>query len=69
MISFHHVVGCEFFQYQCDNGQCISSSFATCDGTQDCSDGSDEEGCGKYMYPPLLYVYIQACLNEFVWRG
>ena len=37
---------CSSFQYECDNGQCIVDDYQ-CDGDEDCSDGSDEEGCGK----------------------
>ena len=35
---------CYSYQYECDSGQCIGSSLA-CDGSEDCYDGSDEEGC------------------------
>ncbi|XP_070569906.1 polycystin-1-like protein 2 [Ptychodera flava] len=36
---------CSFLQFTCNSGQCISG-VAMCDGTEDCSDGSDETvGC------------------------
>ena len=37
---------CQDRAFRCSNGQCIYSG-DRCDGTQDCTDGSDESGCGK----------------------
>lgn len=35
---------CSTHQFQCAKGQCIPDSW-TCDGENDCGDGSDEELC------------------------
>lgn len=37
-------ITCNPEEFTCANGQCISKDFA-CNGQEDCSDGSDEEGC------------------------
>ncbi|KAL5515297.1 hypothetical protein EMCRGX_G000448 [Ephydatia muelleri] len=36
---------CLWFQFSCNNGNCISSSL-TCNNLDDCGDNSDEIGCG-----------------------
>lgn len=33
--------------FPCDDGGCTTFSIARCDGTKDCTDGSDETNCGK----------------------
>ena len=45
---------CSSVAFRCNNGQCIRSS-DRCDGTRDCTDGSDETtGCGELQ---LLCVW------------
>lgn len=39
-------IECEPSQFQCGNGRCIPSVWQ-CDGDVDCTDGSDENMCGK----------------------
>ncbi|XP_070548271.1 low-density lipoprotein receptor-like [Ptychodera flava] len=36
---------CDSEEYQCDNDECIPSSYK-CDGVNDCEDNSDELDCG-----------------------
>lgn len=49
----HHVVqffilGClKDIEFQCNASVCIDM-IRRCDTKQDCVDGKDEEGCGKY---------------------
>ena len=39
---------CSSGAFRCTNGQCIRSS-ERCDGTRDCTDGSDETGCSSKL--------------------
>ena len=48
--------GCTSSQFQCTNGQCISSS-SRCNGVRTCSDGSDEMNCCRLC---ILYLYVCA---------
>ena len=36
---------CNQNEFECDNGGCINKDYR-CDGDNDCSDRSDERGCG-----------------------
>ena len=42
--------------YRCSSGPCISNS-SVCDGWNDCSDGADEGGCGKYQFHFCTVLY------------
>jgi len=41
--------------YECDDGECIMAW--PCDGTNDCTDGSDENGCGTLSYITVQSLY------------
>ena len=40
------VLDCQLNQYTCRDGACIAEDFV-CDGFADCSDGEEENDCGK----------------------
>ena len=42
-------LGCESYQFTCDNGDCVPSDYE-CDDIDDCGDNSDEQGCGSGMF-------------------
>ena len=42
----------------CDSGECVGDRFR-CDGSNNCGDNSDEDGCGMMMYDDAgIYMYI-----------
>ena len=46
VIMLFVTASCQSGAYRCSNGQCIQFT-DRCDGTRDCTDGSDEIGCSK----------------------
>nr|XP_039263809.1 low-density lipoprotein receptor-related protein 2-like isoform X1 [Styela clava] len=59
------VVECEFWEYQCNSGECINLRFF-CDGIYDCPDKSDEilEEAGTGCQNPLNDLNLQCKLPE-----
>ena len=57
MLSFMYLNSgnCTLDQFQCRNGDCINAT-AVCDYSNDCSDLSDEFGCGKLCTQSVLFV-------------
>ena len=46
LFIFIFITGCTSDQFTCTNGQCIPSA-DRCNDVSDCTDGSDEQGCGR----------------------
>ena len=46
---------CSFLQWECDDGQCIPADYRCDGGTPDCTDGSDENGCGEFTCSMPVY--------------
>lgn len=45
---------CQPSQFHCPDHRCIDL-FYVCDGDKDCVDGSDENGCGKWI---ALFLFM-----------
>ena len=43
------LAGCSNDEFQCNDQSCIKGGNSIrCDGSYDCTDGSDEDACGKF---------------------
>lgn len=57
--------GCTFTEFACvDNQQCIPKSYQ-CDGQPDCTNGSDEIGCCKFIETILIMLSIMVLMDLF----
>lgn len=46
---------CSDYSFKCKNGDCVNKVNAECDRINDCSDQSDEAGCGEKCSPCYPY--------------
>ncbi|KAH8329979.1 hypothetical protein KR067_012076, partial [Drosophila pandora] len=67
-LLFRPSSACSEYQATCMNGECIDKT-GICDGTPDCSDGSDEQSCshGRKCQPNQFMCANSKCVDR-TWR-
>ncbi|XP_066300039.1 MAM and LDL-receptor class A domain-containing protein 2-like [Branchiostoma lanceolatum] len=58
---------CPADQFHCGNGACIPAT-QYCDGTAQCSDGSDEATCGACTFETDLCGYVDTSFGSYNWQ-
>lgn len=58
--------GCRDKEFRCDNGHCVTAGplGVTCDGVNDCGDGSDELHCGELTH--LSHPWVVYCGGSMI---
>ena len=52
-------------QFTCGNGQCVPLS-ARCNNVNECSDGSDEQNCGKFKLIGYVIYDLALSIKDFI---
>ena len=50
---------CSDFEFKCSTSTMCIPGEKKCNGIQDCSDGSDEQGCRKYLLTYLVIFFLR----------
>ena len=53
-------LGATCWGYRCDSGECTALTSDRCDGSRDCSDGSDEQNCQSKYLTLSLHWYLKS---------